>query len=249
MDAQSHLPVSAPALPRQPPAMIRSPRQADRSRLAKDILKQLGKPSGSVPVPDQVPSPGLSANPPLETQASEPPLLEYLDPESVLPPVAPELTTEEEEEERIVADQLLVSKPQSPERNGPPPGAETIEMSDDEGPAMINATANAIVPMEVDEEAVAGDAVSRGSSGLSPSGGDTLVAGKSEKDRGEDSFGGWSSQEPSDHGDTRFTERKSRTAHPFLVAPPLPEEKTLVEGEEEEGLWGIGSVGRILIVP
>ena len=33
----------------QPPIKVRLQREADRSRLAKDILKQLGKPSGSVP--------------------------------------------------------------------------------------------------------------------------------------------------------------------------------------------------------
>ena len=36
-------------LPKRPPTKARLPRDADRSRLAKDILKQLGKPSGSVP--------------------------------------------------------------------------------------------------------------------------------------------------------------------------------------------------------
>ena len=40
---------STSALPKRPPTRARLPRQADRSRLAKDILKQLGKPSGSVP--------------------------------------------------------------------------------------------------------------------------------------------------------------------------------------------------------
>lgn len=40
---------STSTLPGQPPVKIRLPREADRSRLAKDILKQLGKPSGSVP--------------------------------------------------------------------------------------------------------------------------------------------------------------------------------------------------------
>lgn len=40
---------STSALPRQPPFSVRLPGRADRSRLAKDILKQLGRPSGSVP--------------------------------------------------------------------------------------------------------------------------------------------------------------------------------------------------------
>jgi len=40
---------SSSALPKLPSTRARLPREADRSRLAKDILRQLGKPSGSVP--------------------------------------------------------------------------------------------------------------------------------------------------------------------------------------------------------
>lgn len=40
---------SASSLPKQPSVRARLPREADRSRLAKDILKQLGRPSGVVP--------------------------------------------------------------------------------------------------------------------------------------------------------------------------------------------------------
>ena len=40
---------SAYAPPKQPPVRVRLPREADLSRLAKDILKQLGRPNGSVP--------------------------------------------------------------------------------------------------------------------------------------------------------------------------------------------------------
>jgi hypothetical protein len=40
---------STSTLPKPPPVKVRLPRDAPRSRLGKDILKQLGKPSGSVP--------------------------------------------------------------------------------------------------------------------------------------------------------------------------------------------------------
>lgn len=311
-----------PALPRQPPAKIRLPRQADRSRLAKDILKQLGKPSGSVPVvptrreyevqrktrpnvdaaltqpptepvvaepqpmmthddpplpqeivpvSDQVPSPGFSANPPPETRANEPPLLEYPDPvagptphvadatdedfnkdghtpngplvtqppissRSALPQepvpslVAPEPATDKEEPP--ATDQLLVSKLQSSKQNGPPPDANIIEISDDEELTTIDDPTSAVEPMEVDEEVVAGGAVSRSLSGLSLDGEDTLVAGKSEKDRNKEPLSGRSSQEPNDREGTRSTERKSQRFQPFLVIPPLPDYARQDKGKE-----------------
>ena len=47
---QYHPPEASTSTPlRQPPVKSRLPREADRSRLARDILKQLGKPNGSVP--------------------------------------------------------------------------------------------------------------------------------------------------------------------------------------------------------
>ena len=45
----STLLTSTPILRKVPPPKVRLPRQADRFRLAKDILKQLGKPTGAVP--------------------------------------------------------------------------------------------------------------------------------------------------------------------------------------------------------
>jgi len=123
---------STSALPERPPVKVRLPREADRSRLAKDILKQLGKPSGSAPavptsyeheerkkaeaemeatpvqpatepavieppllpnhgdpplpleilsIPDQVASSDLHMSHPPATPTSEPPLLEYPDPD------------------------------------------------------------------------------------------------------------------------------------------------------------------------
>lgn len=99
---------STATLPKRLPVKVRLPREADRSRLAKDILKQLGKPYGSIPpvptrysyegrkkaaaeimatsvqppaAPDQVASAGSYPNYPPTTPAGEPPLLEYPDPD------------------------------------------------------------------------------------------------------------------------------------------------------------------------
>ena len=160
-----------PALPRQPPARIRLPRQADRSRLTKDILKQLGKPSGFVPVvptrreyegqrktrpnaedalaqpstepvvagpqpmmmhddppspqeivpiSDQVPSPGSSANPPLETRANEPPLLEYPDPVAGPTPHDADATDEDSNKDGHIPNGPLVTQPPTSSRSDLP---------------------------------------------------------------------------------------------------------------------------------
>lgn len=48
--AQNYQPGALTPTPPQPSVKVRLPRDADRSRLARDILKQLGKPTGSAPV-------------------------------------------------------------------------------------------------------------------------------------------------------------------------------------------------------
>lgn len=91
----------------QPPVKARLPREADRSRLAKDILKQLGKPSGSVPaVPTrheyderkkmEARMEDTSAQPPTEPAVAEAqPFPNHDDPPSPpkVNPVAPGLST------------------------------------------------------------------------------------------------------------------------------------------------------------
>lgn len=79
---------STSTLPKRPPTRVRLPREADRSRLAKDILKQLGKPSGPVPaVPlrrgyqdrkeSETGTGATSVQPPAQFVAPEPRSLNY----------------------------------------------------------------------------------------------------------------------------------------------------------------------------
>ena len=325
---------STSTLPRQPPVKVRLPREADRSRLAKDILKQLGKPSGFVPavltrheyeerkktgaqmeatsalpptepvvaepqlssnhddpslppeidiVPDQVPPLGLPVNPPPVTQANESPLLEYPDPETgsttqdaevtgedvsmdiqppegllaPQPPTSPRSDPPQEpvpspvipesalDEEGSAANRPAVSELPSVKRSGPPPGAEVIEISDDEEPTTVDAVTNAIEPMEVDVEVGTGGAISQSLSGLSLDGDDTLITVETEKDRTKEPLNRRPSQETIDSEDIRPTERKLKRK--FCVeVPPLPEYARRKKGkerasiqEDEEGLCGV----------
>lgn len=166
---------STSTLPRQPPVKVRPPRGADRSRLAKDILKQLGKPSGSVPavlmrheyeeqkktgahtevtsaqpptepavaesqqlsnhddlalppeivpVPDQVPSLGLSVNSPPATSTDEPPLLEYPDPDTGTTAQDVDATGEDVDMDTQPPEDPLV--PQPPTSPRPDPSQELV---------------------------------------------------------------------------------------------------------------------------
>ena len=320
---------STSTLRRQSSVKVRLPRQADRSRLAKDILKQLGKPSGSVPavltrreykerkkigahmeatstqpltepvvaepqplsnhddpplspeivpVLDQVPPPSLPVNSPPATLTDEPPLLKYPDldagsttraadatgedinmdiqpPEDRLLPqsqVSPRSDPPQEpvpspvnpksdldKEERSATNQPPVPESPSLKRSGPPPGAEVIEISDDEEQA-------AVEPMEVDKEVGTGGAISQSLSGLSLDGDDTLVAVETERDRTDEPLGR-RSKLAIDSEDTRSTERKLKKNRPCVEVPPLPDyarqkkgkERAPIQEVEEEGLCGV----------
>ena len=91
---------STSTLPKPPPIKTRRPREADRSRLAKDILKQLGKPSGFAPtVPTkyeyeerrkaEAGMEAASAQPPAQPVVAEPQLLSNHDEASSPPEIAP----------------------------------------------------------------------------------------------------------------------------------------------------------------
>lgn len=319
---------STSTLRRQSSAKVRLPREADRSRLAEDILKQLGKPSGSVPavltrreykerkkigahveatstqpptepvvaepqplsnhdgpplsseivpVQDQVPPPSLPLNSLPATLTDEPPLLKYPDmdagsttrdadatgedtnmdiqpPEDPLSPqsrVSPRSDPPQEpvpspvnpksdldKEERPATNQSPVPEFPSLKRNGPPPGAEVIEISDDEEQA-------AVKPMEVDKVGT-GDAISQSLPGLSLDGDGTLVAVETERDRTDRPLGR-RSKLAIDSEDIRSTERKLEKKRPCVEVPPLPDyarqkkgkERAPIQEVEEEGLCGV----------
>jgi len=98
---------STSTLPKQPPVKIRLPREADRSRLAKDILKQLGKPSGSVPaVPTRREYEARKrAEAEMEATSAQPPAEPVTKPQSVLNHGDPPLTSEV----ALVSDQVAPS--------------------------------------------------------------------------------------------------------------------------------------------
>ena len=158
---------STPTLPKLPSVMVRSPRQADRSRLAKDILKQLGRPSGTAPaiptrreykkrkkaevemigasaqpstepvvepqlnhdevpllpegspVPDQVPTSALPANPPQENPVNEPPSLECPDQHTESAPHDTNTIEQDVDMDIQPSGDLLVPQPPIPLRLGP----------------------------------------------------------------------------------------------------------------------------------
>lgn len=329
---------STSTLPRRPPVKVRLAREPDRSRLARDILKQLGKPTGIVPpvptqseyeerkktrthmeatsvqpptgpavtkpqpqpslsrcdpplppeidpVPDQVPSLGLSMEPPPEIPIDEPPLLEYPYPdtgstvhdagatgedinmdirpsedplvpqpptsprsnppqEPVPPPVIPESALDKED--RPAANQSPISEHSSLKRNGPPPGAEVIEISDDEEPATIDAVMDTIESMEVDMEARTGGTVSQSLSGLSLDGDGTLTVVETEKDRTKEPLN-YEPRETIDSKDIQPMKRKLQKNRLCVEVPPLPDyarrnkgkKKAPIREEDEEGLYGL----------
>jgi len=330
-----HVPeASTSTLPRQPPVKVQPSRKPDRYRLAKDILKQLGKPSGSVPavltrreyeerknteirmkatstqppaepvvpgpqpllnhddlpppseivpVSDQAPPLGLSSNPPPSSPADEPPLLEYPDldtgstthdagatgedvntdippPEDPLvpqPPASPKSNLlllspavpepALDKEERPAVDQLPLPNPQSSERSGPPPGAEIIEISDDEEQTALDVGTTVVEPMEIDEEVGAGGAIPRSLSELSQGRDNTVVAVETEKDFTKEPLGRQPSPGPID---VRVPERKLRKYRPLVEVPPLPDwarqnrggEKAAIQEEDEEGLYEVSTL-------
>lgn len=334
---------STSTLRRQSSVKVRLPKEADRSRLAKDILKQLGKPSGSVPavptrreykerkktgahmeatsiqpltkpvvaepqplsnhdgpplspeivpVPDQVPPPNLPVNSPPATLTGEPPSLKYPDLDAgsttrdadatgedinmdIQPPDDPLLPQSQvfprsdppqepvpspvnpksdlDKEKRSATNQPPIPEFPSLKRNGPPPGAEVIEISDDEEQA-VDAAINTVEPMEVDEEVGTGGAISQSLSGLSLDGDDTLVAVETEKDRTEELLGR-RSQEAIAPEDLRSAGRKLKKNRPCVEVPPLPDyarqkkgkERAQIQEVEEEGLCGM-SVLRVWLL-
>jgi len=337
---------STSTLPRRPPVKVRLAREPDRYRLARDILKQLGKPTGIVPpvptqseyeerkktrahmeatsvqpptepvvtkpqpqsslsrrdppppletdpAPDQAPPLGLSMEPPPAIPIDEPPLLEYPYPdtgstardadatgedvnmdirpsenplvpqpptsprsnppqEPVPPPVIPESALDKED--RPTANQPPISEHSSLKRNGPPPGAEVIEISDDEEPAAIDAVMDTIEPMEVDVEARTGGVVSKSSSGLSLDGDGTLTIVEAEKDRTKEALG-YRPRETIDSKDIQSMKRKLQKNQLCVEVPPLPdyarqnkgEKRAPIREEDEEGLYGV-SVLRVRLL-
>ena len=316
----------------QPPVKVRLPKAADRSRLAKDILKQLGKPTGSVPViptrreykkrkeaqantegttvhpstepvvepqlvlnRDNVPlpldpvparvAPGpLSTNPFQENLANQSPPIGYPDQhdESAPPdtdaigqdvdmdiqppgdpsvpqpsgssgPVHPQYSTypsmdlksAQNKEGGSAAENPPPSEPLSSRCIGPPPDAEVIEISDDEGQPTVSAVMTTADPMEVDGEIGMGRTISKSLSQMSLDGDGTTVAVEMEKDHTEEPLDPRSSQEPVIFKDTHFAEKKSQKVQPYVEVPPLPDyvrkskdkERTPVEAADEEGLY------------
>ena len=131
--------------PKQPPVKVRLPREADRSRLAKDILKQLGKPNGLVPAvptrreykerkkaeakPDDAP-----IHLPAGSVAEPQPVLDREDapslPDSVPGQVAPSTLSKVQPQEGTLNEQPSSGK-QDHHRGSVPPGANGIEQDVD----------------------------------------------------------------------------------------------------------------------
>ena len=156
---------STSTFPKRAPVKIRLPREADRSRLAKDILKQLGKPSGLVPavptrheyeerrkavmeatsaqrppqpavtqpqldeaplpsevvpVSDQVTPSSLYVNHPPATPASEPPSLEYPDPDPDSAPHDADAANQDIHMDIQPHEDSLVPQPPASPRPNPP---------------------------------------------------------------------------------------------------------------------------------
>ena len=315
-----------PQFPGFAPVKVRPPREADRSRLAKDLLKQLGKPNGSVPavptrreykqrkkakaetkgtsthistepmpmgqpqlvlngdgapllsdpVPSQVepstlptnplqentPSESLSLGYPGQHRESAPPAADDIEQDvdmdiqsSSDPPVsqpsgssrpAPpqDLTPSmvgrkpaQDEGERFA----ITSEPQSPRWIGPPPHAEVIEISDDEGQPVVGAVVATVEPMDVDGEVGTGGAISN----ILSLGDDTPAAVEMGEGLTEEPLDRRSSQEPVVSKDIQFTRKKSQKVQPYVEVPPLPDyvrqikgkERAPVEVEDEEGLY------------
>jgi len=222
----------------------------------------LPSPSEIVPLPDRVPPLGLSSNPSPSSPADELSLLEYRDldtgstthdtgatgedvnmdippPEDPLvpqPPVSPKsnpplLSPAVPEQARMA---------QLSKGNGPPPGAEIIEISDNEEQAAVDVGTTAVEPMEVDEEVGTGGAIPRSLSELFLDGDSTLVVAEMEKDFTKEPLGRQPSPGPID---IQVPKRKLRY-RPWVDVPPLPdwarqnrrEETVPVQEEDEEGL-------------
>jgi hypothetical protein len=312
---------STSAPPRQSLVKGRLPREADRSRLAKDILKQLGKPNGSVPtIPTrreykkrkkaEAETVGLPVHPSTEPMA-EPSL-----PGPVLGQVTPNTSSANQLQENAPNESLslgysdqhkestpdangieqdvdmnihpsgdpLVSHPLgSPEPTppqdptptlrdpepaqgkewgstaenpppevqpsrwiGPPPDAEVIEISDDEGQPVVGTVAATDEPMEVDGEVRMGGAISESLPQSSLVGDDSPVAVEMKEGHTEEqTVDRRSSREPVVSKDIQLTEKKSQKIRPYVEVPPLPDyarqnkgkERAPVEAEDEEGLY------------
>lgn len=322
---------SGPTLPKRPPVKVRFPSEPDRTRLAKDILKQLGKPIGLVPAlptrrerkerkkleadtegtpihpstepaaevqlvlnlndaplpPDPVPDQVVvqSTSPPQEIPVNKPPSLGSPDQHRELAPpnadaierdvdmdIEPSINPSVPQpsgsprpippqdytsslvdpksvrgEGRSSAAESPPSEPRSSGWIGPPPDAEVIEISDDEGQPVVGAMIVTVEPMEVDGKVAMGRTISKSLSQLSLNGDDTPVSAEMEKNLTEKPLGRRSSQEPVASKDIQFTEKKLQKVQPYVEVPPLPDyarrregkERAPVGAEDEEGLYGV----------
>ena len=138
-------------------------------------------------------------------------------------------------EERTTVEHPLPSTSPPQDRRGPPPDAEIIEISDDEEEAATHVVTVA-EPMEVDEEVGTGGGDSQRLSGLSPTGGDTLLVTETGEGRTMESLSRRPTQE--------LIGRKPQKNLASVELPPLPayarrnggKERAPVE-EDEEGLY------------
>jgi hypothetical protein len=134
------------------------------------------------------------------------------------------------DEGKSIANNPPPSETPSSRWNGPPPGSDIIEISDDEEQAVAGGATAAVEPMGVDGEVRVGGAISTSLSQLSLDGEDVVV--EMGEDRTKDLLDLRSSQEPVVSNGKEFTEKKSQKFQPYVELPPLPDYVRQIKGKE-----------------